>query len=81
MQKHLFFPYFIKFENYAIETARPLTKLEIPYKMEDLVKKTNHTTHEHYSHYYQDDEKNHIAKMCAFDLQMFGYTFDDRREK
>ena len=81
MQKHLFFPYFIKFENYAIETARLLTKLEIPYKMEDLVKKTNHTTHEHYSHYYQDDEKNHIAKMCAFDLQMFGYTFDDRREK
>jgi len=81
MQKHLYFPYFIKFENYANEISKLFTKLEIEHDIEDLKRKSNHTSHKHYSDYYQDDEIKEIKRTCGFDLQMFGYTFDDRGNK
>ena len=81
MQERLFFPYFIKFENYANEISKLFNKLEIEHDIEDLKRKSNHTTHKHYSHYYLDDEIREIREVCGFDLQMFGYTFDDRRNK
>ena len=81
MQENLFFPHFIRFENYASDISRLFNKLEIEHDIEDLKRKSNHTAHKHYSHYYQDDEIKEIRNVCGFDLQIFGYTFEDRREK
>ena len=80
MQKHLYFPYFIKFENYVSDISKLFNKLEIEHDIEDLKRKSNHTSHKHYSDYYLDDEINEIRNVCGFDLQMFGYTFEDRRK-
>ena len=80
-QERIFFPHFIRFENYASEIADMLDKLKIEYNFDDLNIKSNNYPHNHYSHYYLDDEIKKIREVCGFDLQMFGYTFDDRRNK
>jgi len=74
-------PYFLQFEDYVEDVTQIFDKLDIKYDIEKLKTKSNSTSHKHYSHYYDDDEKEAIAYACALDLQMFGYTFDDRRNK
>ena len=81
LRQHIFFPHFIRFENYASDISKLFDKLGIEHSMEDLRRKSNYTAHKHYSHYYQDDEIKEIRNVCGFDLQIFGYTFEDRREK
>ena len=80
-QERIFFPRFIRFENYATEVVKMFDKLKIEYNTNELKRKFNSTSHDHYSHYYLDDEIREIREVCGFDLQMFGYTFDDRRNK
>ena len=76
-----YWPEFIRFENYAVDTAKIFDKLDIKYDIEKLRTKSNSTSHKHYSHYYHDDEKDAIAYACGLDLQLFGYTFKDERNK
>jgi len=76
-----YWPKFIRFENYAIDTAKIFDKLGIKYEPERLKKRTNITKHKHYSHYYEDDEIFKMETVCGLDLQLFGYTFKDKRKK
>jgi len=80
-QETLYWPYFLKFENYVNDATKMLDRLKIKYDIEKLKKKTNNIAHEHYSHYYLDDERKSIKKACGFDLQIFGYVFKDERSK
>jgi|1_EtaG_2_1085319.scaffolds.fasta_scaffold01735_6 hypothetical protein len=81
LQEELIFPEIIRFENYADDAAKFLDKHSIEHNYEDLKKKTNSTKHTHYSHYYQDDEIQEIKRTCALDIQIYGFSFDDRRDK
>jgi hypothetical protein len=80
VQEIIHFPYFVRFENYANDLSKLFNKLHISYDIKDLQRKTNGTPHEHYSHYYCDDEKTYIAQACGLDLQLMGYTFKDERK-
>jgi hypothetical protein len=80
-QELIHWPYFLQFEDYVEDVIEIFDKLDIKYDIEKLKTKSNSTSHKHYSHYYDDDEKEAIAYACGFDLQMFGYTFGDRRNK
>ena len=79
VQEHVFFPYFVRFENYDVNISKLFNKLKIPHSIEDLQLKTNSTKHKHYSNYYKKDEKACIAEACGLDLQLLGYTFKNER--
>jgi hypothetical protein len=79
-QEHVYFPHFVRFENYVNDLSKIFNKLQIQYEIKDLQRKINSTSHEHYSRYYLDDEKDHIAEVCGLDLQLLGYTFKDERK-
>ena len=65
--------YFVRFKGPKKTTTRKITYLKW--------QKTNSTKHTHYSHYYQDDEIQEIKRTCALDIQIYGFSFDDRRDK
>ena len=77
----LHWPYYLQFEDYVEDVTKIFDKLDIKYDIEKLRTKSNSTSHKHYSHYYHDDEKDAIAYACGLDLQLFGYTFKDERNK
>jgi hypothetical protein len=79
-QEHVYFPHFVRFENYVNDLSKIFNKLQIQYEIKDLQRKINSTSHEHYSRYYLDDEKDEIAEVCGLDLQLLGYTFKDERK-
>ena len=72
-------PFFLEFEKYGKQVPNLLDRLGIKYDANEFKKKTNNTTHDHYSHYYEEDEKQAILEMCGLDLQMFGYRFEDQK--
>ena len=74
-------PFFLEFENYAIEVPQMLNALGVKYDAEKFEKKTNTTKHKHYSHYYEEEERIAIAQTCGFDLQMLSYRYEDRKNK
>ena len=37
------------------------------------------TSHDHYSHYYNDENRDKAAEVYADDIKHFGYVFEDRR--
>ena len=74
-------PFFLEFENYAVEVPQMLNALGVKYDAEKFEKKTNITKHKHYSHYYEEEERIAIAQTCGFDLQMLSYRYEDRKNK
>jgi len=81
VREYFYWPEFIRFENYAADTTKIFDKLGIKYEPQQLKKRVNTTKHKHYSHYYEDDEITAIADVCGLDLQLFEYTFKDKRKK
>ena len=41
----------------------------------------NQTVHEHYSRYYDDECLEFVTANCKRDIELFGYTFEDRRNE
>jgi len=80
-RQNLLFPHIIRFERFADDASKFLDNHGIVYEYEDLKRKTNTTNHKHYSHYFENDEIREIGRTCALDIQIYGFTFDDRREK
>ena len=72
----LHFPIMLRFENYAEEVESFFDFHDIKYNKEQLRKKTNTTSHKHYSHYYKPDEVQEILKWCELDTQIMGYRFE-----
>jgi len=73
-------PFVLRFENYASDVAAFFDRYDIKYCSEDLKKKTNSTTHKHYSYYYQPAEAAILRFQCALDMQVFKYQYEDKRE-
>jgi len=42
-------------------------------------RKHNISKHRHYSHYYDNELRDYVAKMYAWEIKTFGYKFEDRR--
>ena len=72
----LHFPIMLRFENYAEEVESFFDFHDIKYDKEQLRKKTNTTSHKHYSHYYKPDEVQEILEWCELDTQIMGYRFE-----
>jgi hypothetical protein len=70
-------PVALKFENYASEVGSFLEAHGIKHDKNQLYQKINSTTHDHYSHYYNENGILYIAIMAALDTQLFNYSFED----
>ena len=68
----------LRFENYAEEVTHLLQRLDIKYNIDEVRKKTNATSHDHYSHYYDRDDVEKVMISCGADIAFFGYEFEDR---
>ena len=77
-ERLLHYPHFLRFERYAEDVSEFFEFHGIKHDLPALRKKTNTTTHKHYSHYYQHDEIEHIREVCGLDLHMLGYKFDKK---
>tara|TARA_Y100000593_G_scaffold26338_2_gene52437 strand:- start:7981 stop:8670 length:690 start_codon:yes stop_codon:yes gene_type:complete len=78
-KKMLHFPIMLRFENYAQEVGDFLDFHGVKHDKKELQKKTNTTSHKHYSHYYGQEEIEEIGRWCALDIQMMGYRFEKEK--
>jgi len=74
--EQIVWPYFLQFEDYTQDVTYMLDRLDIKYDIEKLKTKSNTTTHQHYSHYYQEEEIEQIRLCCGLDIQLFRYNFE-----
>ena len=72
----VYWPYFLQFEEYTQDVAFMFDKLGVKYDLEKLKKKTNSSTHRHYSAYFEDDEIEEVRLACGIDIQFLGYEFE-----
>ncbi len=68
----------LRFENYAEEVTHLFQWLGIKHNIDEVRKKTNATSHDHYSHYYDRDDVEKVMISCGADIAFFGYEFEDR---
>ena len=68
----------VRFENYSEEVSHLLQWLGIRYNIDEVREKTNATSHDHYSYYYDRDDVEQVAISCGADIVFFGYEFEDR---
>jgi hypothetical protein len=71
---------FIKFENLDIELNKCLkdlgiTNIELPH-----AKSGTRKTKAHYSLLYDETSLNKVNEICAWEIDHFGYTFEDNRQ-
>ena len=69
----------IKFEDLQNGLDSVTTKLNLPSLSLPRAKGGTRKTKEHYSIIYDDETKDFIATQCAFEIEKFGYEFDDQR--
>ncbi len=69
----------IKFEDLQNGLDTVMSKLDLPRLSLPRAKGGTRKTKEHYSLIYDDKTKDFIAKQCAFEIEKFGYEFDDQR--
>lgn len=64
--------YVMRFENLEADWKIVSKKLGV----EDTLPKTNASSHDHYSKYYDDETYDLVTRHCAKDLEYLGYTFE-----
>jgi len=74
----------LSFENYAADVGEFFDRYGIRHNKQELSIKTNTSKHDHYSLYYDDDDRDYIGYICDLDCypgvcHPDGYTFVDRR--
>ncbi len=69
----------IKFEDLQNGLDNVMSKLNLPKLSMPRAKGYTRKTKDHYSIMYDDETKDFIATQCAFEIEKFGYEFDDQR--
>ena len=71
----------IRYENLDSELNDVLSKLGLPPAQLPLAKSGVRTSKAHYSTYYDDKSIEKINQICSWEIEEFGYTFEDHRNR
>ena len=69
----------LKFEDLQNGLNTVMSKLNLPELSLPRAKGGTRKNKDHYSKLYDDETKDIIATQCAFEIEKFGYEFDDQR--
>jgi len=69
----------LRFENLRQELDEMMSKIGIPSLTLPHAKGGTRKDKQHYSLMYDDKTQDYIANICAFEIEHFGYEFDDQR--
>ena len=69
----------IKFEDLQNGLDSTMSKIGLPNLSLPHAKAGTRKKKEHYSKMYDDKTRDFIASQCAFEIEKFGYEFDDQR--